>query len=131
MLTRISRMALVALAGTCALATLVPPAMSEGRDPAYATARAHGEVGEKMDGYLGLIGPGNATLKRLVDDLNLRRKAVYTEHAQAQHATVEDYAFTSGCHLIEATVPGEKYQAPDGVWHERTSAPPLRDVRCP
>ena len=67
----------------------------------------------------------------MVEDLNIRRKAVYAEHAQAQHATVEEYAFTSGCHLIEVTVPGEKYQGPDGVWHERTSAPPIRDARCP
>ncbi len=131
MLTRMSRMAVASLVCGGALAVLVPAAMADGRDPAYAAARARGEVGEKMDGYLGLSGPGNATLKRLVDDLNLRRKAVYTEHAQAQYATVEDYAFTSGCNLIAATVPGEKYQGPDGVWHERTRAAPLRDARCP
>lgn len=131
MRTRISHRALLALAGGCALAALVPSAMAEGRDPAYAAARARGDVGEKVDGYLGLVGAGDPALKRMVEDLNIRRKAVYAEHAQAQHATVEEYAFTSGCHLIEATVPGEKYQAPDGTWHVRTSAPPLRDARCP
>ena len=94
-------------------------------------ARAHGEVGEKVDGYLGVVGAPNPTLRRMVEDLNIRRKAVYSEHAQAQHATLEEYAFTSGCRLIEATVPGEKYQGPDGVWHERTAAAPLRDTRCP
>ena len=26
---------------------------------------------------------------------------------------------------------GEKYQAPDGSWQTRTSAPPQRDSRCP
>jgi len=44
---------------------------------------------------------------------------------------VEEYAFTSGCLLISKTNPGEKYQAPDGSWQTRTSAPPLRDARCP
>ena len=131
MLTPISRMALAALTGGCALAVLVAPAMADGRDPAYAAARAQGAVGEKVDGYLGLVGPGNPALRRMVEDLNIRRKAVYAEHAQAQHATVEEYAFTSGCRLIEATVPGEKYQAPDGAWHERTGAAPIRDARCP
>ena len=131
MLTGILRKSAVALVGGCALVALAPAAMADGRDPAYAAARAHGDVGEKVDGYLGVVGAGDPTLRRMVDDLNIRRKSVYAEHAQAQHATVEEYAFTSGCHLIEATVPGEKYQGPDGAWHERTSAPPLRDARCP
>jgi uncharacterized protein YdbL (DUF1318 family) len=131
MLTRILLTSSLALVGGGALVALAPAAMADGRDPAYAAARAHGDVGEKMDGYLGLIGPGDPALRRMVDDLNIRRKAVYAEHAQAQHATVEEYAFTSGCHLIDATVPGEKYQGPDGAWHVRTSAAPLRDARCP
>jgi hypothetical protein len=44
------------------------------------------------------------------------------EKAQAQHATIEEYAFTTGCLLIAQTTPGEKYQAPDGAWKTRTSA---------
>ncbi len=106
-------------------------AQAEARDPAYAAARASGQVGEKMDGYLGLVGGGGGALRAMVDDLNIKRRAVYSQKAQAQHATVEEYAFTSGCLLIASTVPGEKYQAPDGSWQTRTSAPPLRDPRCP
>ena len=30
-------------------------------------------------------------------------------------ATLQEYAFTQGCVLISRTVPGEKYQAPDGA----------------
>lgn len=106
-------------------------AQAQARDPAYAAARAAGQVGEKMDGYLGIVGAGNAALRAMVDDLNIKRRAVYSQKAQAQHATVEEYAFTSGCLLIAQTVPGEKYQGPDGSWQTRTSAPPLRDSRCP
>jgi uncharacterized protein YdbL (DUF1318 family) len=101
------------------------------RDPAYAAARTSGQVGEKMDGYLGLVIAGTQALRDMVDDLNIKRKAVYAQKAQAQHATVEEYAFTSGCLLIAQTVPGEKYQAPDGTWQTRTSAAPQRDPRCP
>ena len=39
--------------------------------------------------------------------------------------------FTAGCLAIARTSPGEKYQAPDGSWQTRTSAPPQRDSRCP
>jgi len=111
-------------------AVIATPALAQ-RDPAYAAARAAGQVGEKMDGYLGVVGAGSGDLRAMVNDLNIKRKAVYAQQAQAQHATVEEYAFTSGCLAIARTAPGEKYQAPDGSWATRTSAPPQRDPRCP
>jgi uncharacterized protein YdbL (DUF1318 family) len=90
-----------------------------------------GQLGEQVDGCLGIVAGGGADIRRLVEDLNIKRKAVYAQKAQEQHATVEDYAFTSGCLLISQTVPDEKYQAPDGTWKMRTTAPPIRDPRCP
>jgi hypothetical protein len=117
--------------GAVALAAGALTTAAIARDPAYAAARSAGQVGEKMDGYLGVVGAGTPTLRAMVDDLNIKRKAVYAEKAQAQHATIEDYAFTSGCVLISQTVAGEKYQAPDGSWKTRTDAPPERDPRCP
>ncbi len=101
------------------------------RDPAYSAARSGGQIGEKSDGYLGIVGAATAELRRMVDDLNIKRRAVYSERAQAAGATVEEYAFTSGCRLIAQTQPGEKYQAPDGSWQTRGAAAPLRDSRCP
>jgi uncharacterized protein len=101
------------------------------RDPAYEAARSAGRVGEKMDGYLGIVGAETPELRRLVNDINIKRRAVYAEKAQAANATLEEYALTAGCLAIARTAPGEKYQAPDGTWQTRTSAPPLRDSRCP
>jgi uncharacterized protein len=106
-------------------------AHADPRNPAYAAARAAGQVGEKMDGYLGLVGGGDPALRGMVDDINIKRRAVYSQKAQAQRVTVEEYAFTSGCLLIAQTSPGEKYQAPGGGWQTRTSAPAQRDPRCP
>jgi len=117
-------------AAVLALATVAGLARAETRDPAYSAARAAGQVGEKMDGYLGVIG-GGGEVRAMVDDLNIKRRAVYSQKAQAQHATVEEYAFTSGCLLIAQTAPGEKYQAPDGSWQTRGSGPPQREPRCP
>ncbi|MFD2781339.1 YdbL family protein [Novosphingobium pokkalii] len=121
--------ALIAAAVALPLVAAPVAALAQ-RDPAYAAARAAGQVGEKMDGYLGYVTPPNPALKAVVDDINLKRRAVYSEKAQAQKATVEEYAFTSGCLLIAQTQPGEKYQAPNGTWQTRTSAPPQRDLRC-
>ena len=112
--------------------TLAPvAAIAQGRDPAYAAARAAGQVGEKMDGYLGVVGTPGAQLRAVVDDINIKRKAAYAAKAQANGATIEEYALSSGCQLIFNTQPGEKYQAPNGIWQTRTSAVPMRDSRCP
>ncbi len=119
--------------GLAALGVMLLPigAQAQSRDPAYAAARSSGQVGEQGDGYLGMVGAGSPALHRMVEDINIRRKSVYSERAQAQHATVEEYAFTTGCLLIAQTQPGEKYRAPGGNWETRGSGPPQRDSRCP
>lgn len=122
---------LLATAGTAvAIAALAVPANAQ-RDPAYAAARAEGKVGEKMDGYLGIVGAATADLQAMVDDINIRRRAVYAQRAQSEGATLEEYAFTAGCLAISRTEPGEMYQAPNGSWTQRGSGPAQRDPRCP
>jgi uncharacterized protein YdbL (DUF1318 family) len=118
------------LAVLVAIAALSVPASAQ-RDPAFDAARASGQVGEKVDGYVGIVGKETTELRRIVDDINIKRKAVYTERAQAKNATIEEYAMTIGCQQILKTVEGEKYQAPDGTWQTRTSAPPIRHSKCP
>jgi uncharacterized protein len=109
--------------------TLAVPASAQ-RDPAYAAARAAGQVGEQPDGYLGVVGAASADVRALVSNINIQRKAAYTQRAAASGATVEQLAFTSGCNLIAQTEAGEKYRGPDGVWHTRSAAAPTRDPRC-
>jgi len=118
------------IAAALAIAGLAAPALAQ-RDPAYAAARASGKVGEKIDGYLGIVGSGDAALQAIVNDINIKRRAVYAEKAKAANATLEEYALTAGCQAILATSPGEKYQAPDGSWQTRGSGAPQRDARCP
>lgn len=118
------------IAATLAIAGLAAPALAQ-RDPAYAAARANGKVGEKIDGYLGIVGAGDAALQAIVNDINIKRRALYSEKAKAASATLDEYALTAGCQAILATAPGEKYQAPDGSWQTRSSGAPLRDARCP
>ena len=121
---------LKAAAAIAALGLVAAPAAAQ-RDPAYQAARDAGQVGEKMDGYLGIVGAATPALTKMVNDLNIQRKAVYTKGASGAGVTVEDFAFGSGCKNIRDTAVGEKYQAPGGAWATRTSAPPQRDSRCP
>lgn len=120
------------LAAALLLGATVTTAAQAQRDPAYQTARSQGLVGELPTGYLGFVSPPTPAIKALVDDINIKRKAAYTEAAQKEGVTVEEFAFRNGCRLIvEKTVAGEKYQAPDRTWRTRDGSPPALDARCP
>lgn len=120
----------VGFTALAAVGLVAGPALAQ-RDPAYAAARSAGKVGEQADGYLGIVGAPDPALQRMVDDINIKRRAVYAEKAKENNATLEAYALTSGCQAVARTVPGEKYRAPDGSWQTRTDAAPIRDARCP
>lgn len=130
---QIRRVPAMLMAGAAVLSALAlaAPALAQQRDPAYAAARASGEVGEGTDGYLGYPVPPSREVRHLAEDINIKRRAVYAEKAEAQKATIDDYAFTAGCLAIKRTTLGERYEGPDGKWYTRTGAPPLLDSRCP
>lgn len=115
-------------AALAAIALTTMPALAQ-RDPAYAAARAAGQIGEQPDGYLGIVGTATPELRALVNNLNIQRKKQYTDQAAAG-STVQQMAFVTGCNLILRTAPGEKYQAPDGRWLTRGADAPVRDPRC-
>ena len=129
-MNKLTKSVLAAAALATALGGIASPAFAQ-RDPAYASARAAGQVGERMDGYLGIVVAETPALRRIVNDINIKRRAVYARKAQENNATVEQYAFTAGCQAIARTVPGEKYQGLDGSWKTRTDEAPQRDPRCP
>ena len=120
--------AIVAGALVGALAVAVPATAQ--RDPAYQAARTAGLVGEKPDGYLGFVVTPTPEIERVINDINLRRRAHYTQEAARLQATVEQFAFTTGCNLILNLDQGLKYQAPNGTWMTRGATPPVRDSRC-
>jgi uncharacterized protein YdbL (DUF1318 family) len=123
------RITLIGLGLTLALTAVAGTAYAQ-RDPAYEAARSTGKVGEKLDGYLGVVGSQGADVEALVRDINIKRKAAYTSKAGATGSTIEQFAFTTGCNLIANTKAGEKYQAPDGSWQTRGAGAPQRDGRC-
>jgi uncharacterized protein YdbL (DUF1318 family) len=131
MIRKLNRVTLGAAVGGVALGLLLSAAPVAAQSPAYAAARAAGQVGEQVDGYLGFPSAPSADVRRTADDVNIKRRAIYAERAGVNHSTVEEYAFTTGCQLILKTKPGEKYQAPDGTWQTRGAEMPLRDSKCP
>ena len=129
-----SRVCWLAIAFAALAAALPAPAAiatTPARPLLYETARRQGLVGERVDGYLGFVVAPSPQLQRLVRDINIKRKALYIERAKANAVTAAEYAFVAGCLAIARTLPGEKYQAPDGTWRTRGAEPPVRDRRCP
>lgn len=121
-------MKLVVALSALALTAVSTAALAQ-RDPAYAAARAAGQVGEQPDGYLGIVGEPTPALRALVNNINIQRKAAYARQA-GNGATIEQFAFVSGCNLILQTQAGEKYQTPSGAWATRGAGAPTRDPRC-
>lgn len=121
-----------ALLGAAALAVLMPGGIASAQSGGmtYPAARAAGLVGEQVDGYLGFPSPPSTEVRRLADEVNIKRRAIYADRAAATHATIEEYAFSTACQLILKVKPGEWYQAPDGSWQQRAGSLPVRDQRC-
>ncbi len=125
------KIVMTAIAASLGVAAMSGSGIAQERDPAYQAARSQGLIGEKPDGYLGFVTSPSPAIKAMVEDINIKRKSFYINKAAENNATPQDFAFTTGCKAIARTSPGEKYQSPSGEWMTRTSAPPVRDARCP
>jgi uncharacterized protein YdbL (DUF1318 family) len=91
---------------------------------AAAVLRASGKAGEQADGYLGLVGGSEPSLRQQIDAINIKRRAYYTELAARRGAKIEEVAATTACELFRTKVaPGQFYRGTDGGWRQRDQAP--------
>ena len=83
-------------------------------------AKAAGLVGERIDGYLGVVGSSApADVAQLVKQVNAEREAKYADIAQKQGAPVAAVAQIAGTKLIERAGPGEYVMGADGRWQRK------------
>jgi len=91
-----------------------------------AALRATGQVGEKADGYLGMVGSASAQIRAQVDAINIQRRARYTELAAQRGATIEEVAAATACQIFASRIgPGQKYMLEDGAWREARPGEPV------
>lgn len=111
-----------AIAGALlAMAAFSSPAAAQ--DPAVDSARTAGQVGEQADGYLGVRGGASSDVTARVDQINLKRRALYTQLAAQRGVTVENVAAATACTLFASKVKsGEFYRAEDGQWKQNAGA---------
>src|SRR4029078_3416299 len=90
-----------------AVAILVPGAVSAQSYPELAAARQAGQVGERVDGYLGVAAPNSALVQRQVSATNIRRRSLYLGLAQRRRVTPDVAGMATGCELLGMIAVGE------------------------
>ena len=83
-------------------------------------AKARGEVGEQIDGYLGLVPGANASdaVRKSVQEINIGRKSVYTQQANANNVRTDEVAGVSGEKLVNRAPSGQMVKGNSG-WYKR------------
>jgi uncharacterized protein len=93
--------------------------------PAIAQAIQAGEVGERYDGYMGVVGSAPPAVERHVRAINIRRRNLYIGLATRRNATPELVGMATGCQLLRDLTAGEAYMLSDGVWRRRAPGRPV------
>lgn len=81
-----------------------------------AQAKANGWVGERRDGYLGLIEGAPAEAQALVDSINRERRAAYNDVASSNGVPINQVEALAGQKLIERAAPGDYIMDAAGRW---------------
>ncbi len=116
----------LALAGCAAPADEEEASANEGdalssstqRDPVVDQARRDGKIGEQATGYLGAPDADiSREIRAHMNDINIKRRALYTELSVSRRVTVQTVAETFACVIFRDRLEvGEKYRTEAGEW---------------
>ena len=97
--------------------------------PVVAQAIQAGQVGERYDGYMGIVGAATPQLQRQVNAINIHRRNLYIELASRRNINPQLVGMATACQLLAQLTPGEAYMLNDGAWRRRApgQAVPLPD----
>lgn len=91
------------------------------QSPGISQAIADGQVGERYDGYIALVGPASAQLNREVKAVNLRRRNLYIQLSTKRNVSPELVGMATGCQLLSQLAVGEAYMLGDHVWRRHAA----------
>src|SRR5210317_925211 len=82
--------------------------------------KADGLIGEQADGYIGLVRQDvPADIRKLVDEVNAKRKAGYQQIAAKQGTSLAEVEKVGGNTAIEKTLKGNYVQDANGTWRKK------------
>lgn len=109
------------MVGTIALAPVWAPnalAQAASAKSIVDQAKTNGIVGEKLNGYLDFVrADASAEIRAAVNEINIKRKSIYTRLARDQKVGVADVAGLTGEKLVAKAKPGEMVMLGDMQWH--------------
>jgi uncharacterized protein YdbL (DUF1318 family) len=80
-------------------------------------AKLQGLVGEKPNGYLGVVAPNaSAEVQALTNDINQKRRQTYEDIARRNSTSLKNVEMLAGETAIKNTRPGHFVQLPSGQW---------------
>lgn len=83
-------------------------------------AKRAGTVGERIDGYLGVTDlSASAEIRAAVNDINIRRKDLYTNLARSKGVSPLAVAKLSGEKLVQQTPRGQMIMGEDLRWRKK------------
>lgn len=116
-MTILSPIRAVLIGFVLALAVSITAPTASAADPAIEAAISQGVVGERVDGFLGLVnGSADANIKRKVNEINAKRRAVYERLARETGTTVKEVGIVTGEKQIARTPAGSYYMNDGGQW---------------
>jgi len=121
-LTSLSAVALLAggLTAITLLGTSEPAlAQTQSAKTIVDAAKARGTVGETPAGYLAIVGDETAAERNAMNEINIKRKALYTRKARAENLQVEVVAAIFGEKQIIKASPGHKIMSSNGAWQTK------------
>ena len=92
--------------------------------PAFALslseAKAQGLVGEKIDGFVGVVvASPPAEVRQLVEQVNSQRRQKYDEVAKQRGVPLDAVAKITGEKQLERTPAGQYVLGADGQWRQK------------
>jgi uncharacterized protein YdbL (DUF1318 family) len=108
----------VFLAIAFASLAVVSAPVAHAADPQIEAAISAGEVGERIDGYLGVVGSADPAVVRKVQEINNKRRALYEQLSKQTGTTVAQVARVTGEKQIAKAGPGQYYMDETGSWKQ-------------
>ena len=85
-----------------------------------AQPKADGLIGEQANGYIGLVKQNvPADVKKLVNDVNAKRRAGYQKIAKKQGTSLAEVERVGGNTAIDKTLRGNYIRDASGTWRKK------------
>ena len=97
---------------------------SSAQTPVIDAARQAGQVGERFDGYMGMVAASTPAVRSQVNTINIRRRALYSRLGVSRGVAPYEVGITAGCQLLARVQVGQAYLLADGRWRVRASGQP-------